>query len=148
MNVAPNIPLSFTDNAAPANSSVTYQVIAYIPTPINSTTGSAVTAELPHPSNPVTIVTPAQPLWGWVDLHTHLMSNLAFGGLVFHGGVDVGSELPAVQMPSDPQCRFKASAASVAEALSDDAPTFGDAIEVEMRQLHSDGPDRCPGAVQ
>jgi len=37
---------------------------------------------------------PAPPLAGWVDLHTHPMSNLAFGGLIFHGGPDVGSLLP------------------------------------------------------
>jgi hypothetical protein len=41
------------------------------------------------PLNPPVLQLPA--LWGWVDLHTHPMSNLAFGGKLFHGGVDVGS---------------------------------------------------------
>jgi microsomal dipeptidase-like Zn-dependent dipeptidase len=65
-------------------------------------------------------------LSGWVDLHTHLMSNLAFGGKLFHGAPDAGSLLPAVQMPYDPQCRFDVRANSMEEALSDDAPTHGD----------------------
>src|SRR5438132_675022 len=66
------------------------------------------------------------PLSGWVDLHTHPMSNLAFGGKLFHGGVDAGSLLPAVQMSYDPQCRFDVPARDIKEALSDDAPTHGD----------------------
>jgi len=79
------------------------------------------------PLNPAVLQVP--PLWGWVDLHTHPMSNLAFGGKLFHGGVDVGSLLPAVQMPTDPQCRFDARATTVAEALSDDAPTLADPFQ-------------------
>lgn len=31
------------------------------------------------------------PLWGYVDMHTHLMSHLAFAGKVFHGAPDIGS---------------------------------------------------------
>ena len=57
------------------------------------------------------------------------MSNLAFGGKLFHGGPDVGSLLPAVQMPYDPQCRFDARAVNMEEALSDDAPTHGDVFQ-------------------
>jgi microsomal dipeptidase-like Zn-dependent dipeptidase len=79
------------------------------------------------PLNPPVLQLPA--LWGWVDLHTHPMSNLAFGGKLFHGGVDVGSLLPAIQMPTDPQCRFDARATTVAEALSDDAPTLADPFQ-------------------
>ncbi len=68
-------------------------------------------------------------LKGWVDLHTHPMSNVAFGGKLFHGAPSVGSLMPAVQMPSDPQCRFDQRATSIAEALSQDAPTRGDALQ-------------------
>jgi hypothetical protein len=41
-------------------------------------------------------------LRGFVDLHTHPLSNLAFGGKLIYGGVDVGSLLP-----SDPDCNQK-----------------------------------------
>jgi microsomal dipeptidase-like Zn-dependent dipeptidase len=77
------------------------------------------------------VVLPAAsaPLWGWADLHTHPMSNLAFGGKLFHGGPDVGSLLPAVQMSYDPKCRPDVRAISIDEALSDDAPTHGDPIQ-------------------
>jgi hypothetical protein len=53
--------LSFTDNNAPANSTVTYVVIAQVPGTIHSIDGTAHTGELPHPSNAVTVVTPAPP---------------------------------------------------------------------------------------
>jgi uncharacterized delta-60 repeat protein len=64
-------------------------------------------------------------LKGWVDLHTHPMSHLAFGGKLFHGAPDAGSLLPAVQMPWDPQCRFDVRAINIYEALSQDGPTHG-----------------------
>jgi uncharacterized repeat protein (TIGR01451 family) len=73
--------------------------------------------------------TPDTRLKGWVDLHTHPMSNLAFGGKLFHGAPSVGSLMPAVQMPSDPECRFDERATSIAEALSQDGPTRGDPIQ-------------------
>src|ERR1051326_7783065 len=69
------------------------------------------------------------PLWGWADLHTHPMSNLAFGGKLFHGAPDVGSLMPAVQMPYDPECRFDNRARTMEEEISDDAPTHGDVIQ-------------------
>lgn len=68
-------------------------------------------------------------LRGWVDLHTHPMSNLAFGGKLFHGAPSVGSLMPAVQMPYDPECRFDNRATNIAEALSQDGPTRGDPIQ-------------------
>jgi len=64
-------------------------------------------------------------LKGWVDLHTHPMSNLAFAGKLFHGAPDAGSLMPAVQMPYDPQCRFDKRAINIYEALSQDGPTHG-----------------------
>jgi hypothetical protein len=39
-------------------------------------------------------------LKGFVDLHTHPLSNIGFGEKLFYGGVDIGSLLPA-----DPDCR-------------------------------------------
>ena len=69
-------------------------------------------------------------LKGWVDLHTHPMSNIAFGGKLFHGAPSVGSLMPAMQMPGDPQCRrFDQRAISIAEALSQDGPTRGDVFQ-------------------
>ncbi len=68
-------------------------------------------------------------LKGWVDLHTHPMSNIAFGGKLFHGAPSVGSLMPAVQMPNDPNCSFDQRATTIAEALSQDGPTRGDALQ-------------------
>ena len=59
-------------------------------------------------------------LSGWVDLHTHPMINLAFGGNVVHGGVDVGSLLPR-----DTACNKGIRATSIEHALSNDRPTHG-----------------------
>jgi hypothetical protein len=74
-----------------------------------------------------------EPLWGWADLHTHPMSNLAFGGKIFHGGPDVGSLLPAVDVPKEgpdldhlPVCLPDHRAASIDQALGSDSPTHGD----------------------
>jgi WD40 repeat protein len=83
-------------------------------------------------SNGTIVVYPWGPdtrLRGWVDLHTHPMSNLAFGGKLFHGAPSVGSLMPAVQMPADPECRFDNRATSIAEALSQDGPTRGDPFQ-------------------
>ena len=91
-------------------------------------------------------------LYGWTDLHTHPMSNLAFGGKLFHGGPDIGSLLPAVQMPYDPQCRFDVRAVNKEEALSDDAPTHGDPLESKCgsftRKVLIRGPLEGKGIVQ
>ncbi|MEO6525740.1 MAG: membrane dipeptidase [Gemmatimonadaceae bacterium] len=59
-------------------------------------------------------------LSGWVDLHTHPMVNLAFSGKVVHGGVDVGSLLPA-----DASCNKMVRANSMQHALGNDRPTHG-----------------------
>jgi uncharacterized delta-60 repeat protein/uncharacterized repeat protein (TIGR01451 family) len=68
-------------------------------------------------------------LKGWVDLHTHPMSNLAFGGKLFHGAPSENSLMPSIQMPTDPQCRHDVRAIDINEALSQDAPTRGDVSE-------------------
>jgi len=62
--------------------------------------------------------TPA--LHGWVDLHTHPMIHLAFGGKLVHGGVDEQSRLP-----TNVQCADWLPAGTAANALSDDRPSHG-----------------------
>jgi microsomal dipeptidase-like Zn-dependent dipeptidase len=59
-------------------------------------------------------------LRGFVDLHTHPLSNLAFSGKLVYGGVDVGSTLPA-----DPNCNRRATASSIDQALGHDGSTHG-----------------------
>jgi microsomal dipeptidase-like Zn-dependent dipeptidase len=59
-------------------------------------------------------------LRGYVDLHTHPLSNLAFGGKLLYGGVDVGALLPA-----DPDCNHNVRAASMQQALGHDNSTHG-----------------------
>ena len=62
----------------------------------------------------------ANMLKGFVDLHTHPLSNLAFGGKLVYGGVDVGSLLPA-----DPNCNHNVRATSMPQALGHDNSTHG-----------------------
>lgn len=64
--------------------------------------------------------TRSAPLVGFVDLHTHPLSNLGFGGKLLYGGVDVGSLLP-----SDPDCHTNVRASSEAQALGHDKSTHG-----------------------
>lgn len=60
------------------------------------------------------------PLTGFVDLHTHPLANLGFGGKLFYGGVDVGALLPA-----DPDCHHNVRATSEQQALGHDNSTHG-----------------------
>jgi microsomal dipeptidase-like Zn-dependent dipeptidase len=59
-------------------------------------------------------------LRGWVDLHTHPLANLGFGGKLFYGGPDVGALLPA-----DPDCNHNVRATSEQQALGHDKSTHG-----------------------
>jgi microsomal dipeptidase-like Zn-dependent dipeptidase len=59
-------------------------------------------------------------LFGWVDMHTHPMVNLGFGGKLIHGGLDIGSLLPA-----DNHCQKNIRAESMEHALCDDRSTHG-----------------------
>ncbi|MCB1037359.1 MAG: hypothetical protein KDD47_26245, partial [Acidobacteria bacterium] len=64
-----------------------------------------------------------QSLRGFVDLHTHPMNHLAFGGKLFHGGPDAGVLMPAKMIgcgQSEPR-----RARTVAEALGTDNATHG-----------------------
>lgn len=60
------------------------------------------------------------PLKGFVDLHTHPLSNLGFSGKLLYGGVDVGALLPA-----DPNCNHDARATSMQQALGNCNSTHG-----------------------
>jgi microsomal dipeptidase-like Zn-dependent dipeptidase len=59
-------------------------------------------------------------LKGFVDLHTHPLSNLGFGGRLLAGGIDVGSLLH-----TDPDCNTNVRATSMQQALGHDAATHG-----------------------
>ena len=63
---------------------------------------------------------PRKPLEGFVDLHTHPLSNLGFGGKLLYGGVGVGALLP-----SDPDCNPSVRAASEERALGHDRAVHG-----------------------
>jgi hypothetical protein len=63
---------------------------------------------------------PPDHLIGYVDLHTHPLSNVGFGGKLLYGGVDIGALLPA-----DPDCNQNARAMSMQQALGHDASTHG-----------------------
>jgi hypothetical protein len=97
---APAIPTdtriqTFTDNAAPVNSTVKYYVIAAHKKPIAGT--PIISEQFMAQSHEVSVVTPMPlapvlaPLHGFVDLHTHPMSYLGFGGKLIYGAVDMGS---------------------------------------------------------
>ena len=60
------------------------------PQPSSSTATVTVTTN-GGASNPRSIT--VNPLWGFVDLHTHPLANLGFGGDLISGGVDVGSTI-------------------------------------------------------
>jgi hypothetical protein len=57
---------------------------------------------------------------GYVDLHTHPMSYLGFGGKLIWGGLDVGSYLPA-----DGLCKHDITAENMYQALGPDNSTRG-----------------------
>lgn len=77
-----------------------------------------------RPNVPITLqpgpILQQAPLKGFVDLHTHPLANLGFGGKLIYGGVDVGALLPA-----DPDCRHNVRATSEQEALGHDKSTHG-----------------------
>src|ERR1700674_3573245 len=74
----------------------------------------------PTPPPPASLSHPGAPLKGFVDLHTHPLSNLGFGGKLVYGGVDVGALLPA-----DPDCHHNVRATDVQQALGHDKSTHG-----------------------
>jgi microsomal dipeptidase-like Zn-dependent dipeptidase len=63
-------------------------------------------------------------LQGFVDLHTHPMSNIGFAGKLVSGGVDEGSLLPV-----DPDCQPDKEAGTVQRALGMCGPTHDGNID-------------------
>lgn len=59
-------------------------------------------------------------LYGWVDLHTHPMSHLGFGGMLIVGGPDIGSLIPKVHCD-----RTYVRAQNEADALPNSNATHG-----------------------
>jgi microsomal dipeptidase-like Zn-dependent dipeptidase len=77
-------------------------------------------ALVPPVLNP-TLIAPIKPtLRGWVDLHTHPMAHLGFGGHLIVGGPDVGSLIPKITCN-----RRNEYAGSIADALPNSNPTHG-----------------------
>lgn len=62
----------------------------------------------------------AADLSGWVDLHTHPATHLAFGRKLVHGAPDVGSLLPV-----DASCAHDVTARDINHALGQDRSTHG-----------------------
>jgi hypothetical protein len=63
-------------------------------------------------------------LIGFVDLHTHPMANLGFGGKLLYGGLDGGPNGGSL-LPADPSCNHNVRATSIAQALGHDKSTHG-----------------------
>ncbi|MDC8016168.1 membrane dipeptidase [Tahibacter soli] len=63
------------------------------------------------------------PLAGFVDMHTHPMSHLAFGGKLIHGAPDIQTLMPAFKSGND--CVKYDRPWVVDDALSTDNPTHG-----------------------
>jgi microsomal dipeptidase-like Zn-dependent dipeptidase len=71
----------------------------------------------------VPVVPTTTPLKGFVDMHTHPMSHLAWGGKLVHGAPDAGILMPAI--PSGRGCRQYERAANIGEALPTCNATHG-----------------------
>lgn len=83
-------------------------------------------------------------LRGFVDLHTHPLSNLGFGGKIVYGGVDVGALLPA-----DPLCNQHVLATSMLQALASDGSTHA-SFGVNLNPFNGQGPitNSCGDAIR
>lgn len=102
---------TFTATGVPPGSNEWAVASYYEPGPV-----STPAAEFPK----TRLTTDVMLLSGWADLHTHPMINLAFGGKLVHGGVDVGSLLP-----QDLTCHGPTRATSIDHALGEDRPSHG-----------------------
>jgi microsomal dipeptidase-like Zn-dependent dipeptidase len=81
---------------------------------------SGAAIRMPFGPHPFCGVGTSARLTGFVDLHTHPLANLGFGGKLLYGGVDVGSLLPA-----DPDCHHNVRATTMEQALGHDNSTHG-----------------------
>lgn len=67
-----------------------------------------------------------RPLSGWVDMHTHPMSHLAFGKKLLHGAPDIGSIVPAGTRPVGNACNIEDfRATTISGALGNCNSTHG-----------------------
>ena len=64
---------------------------------------------------------PPNKLRGFVDLHTHPLSTLGFGGKLLYGGIDA----PGSLLPADPNCNKYQTAQNIEQALGHDKSTHG-----------------------
>lgn len=98
----------------------------------NTVTSPIAITRPPLITNPnLQIVPPPPPppmLRGFVDLHTHPVDNVAFGGRLMYGGVDgltVSGVAQGAYLPIDPNCNHKVLAGSEAQALGHDNAAHG-----------------------
>lgn len=66
---------------------------------------------------------PPPPLHGWVDMHTHPMAHLAFGGKLLHGAPDLNILMPAI--PSGDGCHHYIPAGNRTQASQEDRSIHG-----------------------
>lgn len=62
---------------------------------------------------------------GWVDLHTHPLSYLGFGGKLIYGAVDIGSQLPPESPPTGFSCPNIPAATTEQQALGQENLVHG-----------------------
>lgn len=73
---------------------------------------------------PVVVPITSARLRGFVDLHTHPMANVGFGGKLLYGGVDASPNGGAL-LPTDTDCKHNVRATSEQQALGHDKSTHG-----------------------
>ena len=76
--------------------------------------------------DPTVAVATTPRLEGWVDLHTHPISNLGFAGKLVYGGVDSQADGGA-RVAADPDCNENVQAKTPEEALGHCGSTHGPA---------------------
>jgi microsomal dipeptidase-like Zn-dependent dipeptidase len=112
----PKMPLEMPPRMPPKKPKKPVRPTVPGPVPVTTLTPTPIVAT-------TVIVTPPLALAGlrgWVDMHTHPMVHLGFGGKLVHGAPDVGSLIP-----TDASCNNKVRATSMEHALGDDKSTSG-----------------------
>lgn len=81
-------------------------------------TTSSCTPPPPPPEIPKLALTQTPSLRGWVDLHSHPMSNLGFAGKLVYGGDDYNDDAGGgALLPADPDCLHGVRAKTLEQAL-------------------------------
>src|SRR4051794_36412312 len=94
--------------------------------------------------------TQSVPLYGWVDMHTHPMSHLAFGGKLLHGSPDLGIVVPAI--PDGGGCRHydiattRTDASTECRAIHEGHDFFSNTCGDELRKAFIEGLEGALGA--